>query len=230
MPLAATVLPSDVACAMELYVISCARTSTTPYQDRRAPSRVRSGTLTIAGAPATARCTCARICGSWPAILAYAYLLTGFTAFDRIGRFQRPSLARRVFGRQPVDDAVRQVREVLAGWGYSAREPHLTAMVCQMFLLNRSPLLEDLTSDVLLRMRSDPAMGEHRASTLYGVHLAVAALGHADSPPQLEHGPGLVAIEGTAPGWAEAAQHARRGTQGQHESLLLSRQPWAWLG
>ena len=138
-----------------------------------------------------------------PYVLAYAYLLTGFTAFDRIGRFQRPSLARRVFGRQPVDDAVRQVREVLAGWGYSAREPHLTAMVCQMFLLNRSPLLEDLTSEVLLRMRSDPAMGEHRASTLYGVHRAVAALDHADPPPPLEHGPGLAAIEGTAPGWAE---------------------------
>ena len=138
-----------------------------------------------------------------PCVLAYAYLLTGFTAFDRIGRFQRPGLARRVFGRQPVDDAVRQVREVLAGWGYSAREPHLTAMVCQMFLLNRSPLLGDLTSDVLLRMRSDPAMGEHRASTLYGVHRAVAALGHVGPPPPLEHGPGLVAIEGTAPSWAE---------------------------
>ena len=48
-------------------------------------------------------------------VLAYAYLLTGFTAFDRVGRFQRPGLARRVFGRQPVDDAVRQVRKVLAG-------------------------------------------------------------------------------------------------------------------
>ena len=67
MPLAATVLPSDVACAMELYVISCARTSATPYQDRRAPSRARPGTLTLAGAPAAARCTCARIRGSRPA-------------------------------------------------------------------------------------------------------------------------------------------------------------------
>ena len=136
-------------------------------------------------------------------VLASAYLLTGFTAFDRVGRFQRPGLARRVFGRQPVDDAVRQVRKVLAGWGYSAREPHLTAMISQMFLLNGSPLLEDLTSDLLLRLRSDPAMGEYRGSTLYGVHRAVAALGHADPPPPLEYGPGLVAIEGTAPGWAE---------------------------
>jgi hypothetical protein len=52
-----------------------------------------------------------------PYVLAYAYLLTGFTAFGRIGRFQRPGVARRVFGRQPVDDAVRQVRQVLASWG-----------------------------------------------------------------------------------------------------------------
>ncbi len=76
-------------------------------------------------------------------------------------------------------------------------------MLCHMFLLNGSPLLEDLTSDLLLRLRNDPAMGEHRGSALYGVHRAVAALGHTGPPPQLEHGPGLVAIEGTAPGWAQ---------------------------
>lgn len=64
------------------------------------------------------------------------------TGFDRIGRIRRPGLAWWLFGRQRVDGAVRQVREALAGWGCSAREPHLTAMVCQMFLLNRSPLLE----------------------------------------------------------------------------------------
>jgi len=141
-----------------------------------------------------------------PCVLACAYLLTGFTASGRIGRFQRPGLARRVFGRHPADDAVRQVREVLAGRGYSAREPHLTAMACQMFLLSRSPLPEDLTSDVLPRMRSDPAMGEHRASALHGVRRAAAALGHADRPPPLEHGPRLAAIEGTAPGRAERAE------------------------
>ena len=52
-----------------------------------------------------------------------------------------------MFGREPVDDAIGQVRDVLAGWGYSAREPDLTAMICHMLLLNRSPLLEDLSSD-----------------------------------------------------------------------------------
>jgi hypothetical protein len=31
-------------------------------------------------------------------VIVYAYLLGGFTAFDRLGRFTRRPLARRVFG------------------------------------------------------------------------------------------------------------------------------------
>jgi hypothetical protein len=56
-----------------------------------------------------------------PYLLAYAYLLGRFTAFDRVGRFHRQSLASRVFGKGPVDDAIGQIRDVLAGWGYDRR-------------------------------------------------------------------------------------------------------------
>src|SRR5207237_8801329 len=41
-----------------------------------------------------------------PYLLAYACLLGGFTAFDRVGRFHRQSLAYRVFGKVPVDAAI----------------------------------------------------------------------------------------------------------------------------
>ncbi|MFE9678307.1 hypothetical protein ACFYO5_30080 [Streptomyces sp. NPDC006259] len=36
-----------------------------------------------------------------PFVLALAFLLAEFTAFDRLGRFQRPALASRVFGAGP---------------------------------------------------------------------------------------------------------------------------------
>ena len=138
-----------------------------------------------------------------PYLLAYAYLPAGFTAFDRVGCFHRPSLARRVFGKEPVEDAVRQIRDVLAGWGYHRRyERELTTAVCHVLLLNRSPLLRDLSADVLTRLRTDPAMGPRLFLDLHGIHRAVAALGHAEPPPT----PKTTAwqrIAGTAAAWAQ---------------------------
>jgi hypothetical protein len=66
-----------------------------------------------------------------PYLLVYAYLVTGFTAFDRVGRFHCRSLAWRVFGREPVDDAIGQMSDVLTGWGYHRRcgQRELTAVV-----------------------------------------------------------------------------------------------------
>jgi hypothetical protein len=46
-------------------------------------------------------------------------------------------------------------------------------------------------------------MGGNLAKDFYGIHRAVAALGHADPPPAPKHGDGLAVIEGTAPTWAE---------------------------
>jgi hypothetical protein len=70
----------------------------------------------------------------------------------QIGSNARPCLA---------DDAVRQVQDVLAGWGYQRHGPVLTSAIRQMLLLNRSPLLEDLTDETLARLRAEPAMGAH---------------------------------------------------------------------
>ena len=134
-----------------------------------------------------------------PYLLVYAYLLGGFTAFDRVGRFHRQSLAWRVFGKDPVDDAIGQIRDVLAGWGYHRRcERDLTAVVCHVLLLNRSPLLEDLSAEVLTRLRADPAMGQYFPGDLHGVHRAVAALGHAEPPAAPKYGDGLAVITGAA--------------------------------
>jgi hypothetical protein len=62
-PLAATVLPSEVACAIELRVTSPLRTSASPYQDCRSPRSCRPGIATAAGNPLAARPSASRI---WP--------------------------------------------------------------------------------------------------------------------------------------------------------------------
>ena len=72
-----------------------------------------------------------------PYLLAYAYLLTGFTAFELVGPFQRRSLAQKVFGADAVEQAIEGIREVLTGWGYRANE--LESLVCT--LLHRPRLL-----------------------------------------------------------------------------------------
>jgi hypothetical protein len=51
-----------------------------------------------------------------PYLLVYAYLLGGFTAFDRVGRFHRRSLAWRVFGKEPVDDAIVSRSKIESAW------------------------------------------------------------------------------------------------------------------
>ena len=138
-----------------------------------------------------------------PYLLAYAYLLGGFTAFNRVGRFHRQSLASRVFGKDLVDDAVGQVRGVLAGWGYHRRcERELTAVTCHVLLLNRSPRLEDLSGEALARLRADPAMGRYFPGDLHGVHRALAALGHAEPPAAPRYGDGRAVITGAADAWA----------------------------
>jgi integrase len=119
-----------------------------------------------------------------PYVAAYAYLLCGFDAFHRLGAFNRVALICRIFGREVVERALEAIFAKLEGWGYrSARsDERLRMVICQAFLINRSPRVEDLTDAALARLRSDPRMG-WRPRTLHAIHRAVAGLGHATPPP-----------------------------------------------
>ncbi|GAA5103865.1 tyrosine-type recombinase/integrase [Haloechinothrix salitolerans] len=137
-----------------------------------------------------------------PYLLAYAYLLTRFTAFDLVGPFERRSLAQKVFGADAVEQAIEPIREVLTGWGYRANE--LAPLVCTLLLLNGSPRLSDLSSEVLAELRTHPAMQRHHhIRHLHGIHRALAALGHAGAPPAPKYGDGPAPITGTAAAWAQ---------------------------
>ena len=166
-----------------------------------------------------------------PYLLAHAYLLTGFTAFDLVGPFARQTLAQRVFGADTVEEAIEPVRAVLSGWGY--RAANLESMICTLLLLNRSPMLNELTSPALERLRADAAIERHfHGRHLHGVHRALATLGHTGPPPAPRYGDGPVPITGTAPGWAQAVErwHAtatvQPSTRDTHRVVLAKIGRW----
>ena len=90
-----------------------------------------------------------------PYVAAYGYLLCGFDALHRLGSFNRLALAWRVFGREAMDDAQKRITAKLEGWGYrSARtDLFIRTFTAQLLLINRSARLEDLTDDVLRRLK-----------------------------------------------------------------------------
>jgi integrase len=123
-----------------------------------------------------------------PYLAAHAFLLGGFTAFCRLGSFSRLTLAWRVFGRDRVDGEIRRVRSVLAGWGYRLGRDDdtlLPMVACQVFLLNRSPYLEELTTGLFERIRGERLLPGLRLNTLHAMQRAVAEMGFCDPPRRM---------------------------------------------
>jgi integrase len=121
-----------------------------------------------------------------PYLAAHAFLLGGFTAFCRLGSFSRLTLARRVFGRARVDSEIGRIRPVLAGWGYrlGRDDDQLLPMVAsQVFLLNRSPHLEALSTGLFEQVRRERLLPAAQGNTLHAMQRAVAELGFC-GPPQ----------------------------------------------
>jgi len=142
-----------------------------------------------------------------PYLAVHAFLLGGFAEFHRLGSFSRLALAENIFGRELVDGEIGRVRSVLAGWGYQlgrADDTLLPGVACQVLLLNRSPHLEDLNTELFEGMRRERLLAAARGNTLHAMQRAVAALGYCDPPLQLtgQHSPRAT---GGAPEWARWA-------------------------
>ncbi|HZM81558.1 MAG TPA: hypothetical protein VFC19_38025 [Candidatus Limnocylindrales bacterium] len=120
-----------------------------------------------------------------PYLAAHAFLLGGFNQFHRLGRFQRLVLCWRIFSRDLVSAEIGRLRMVLAGWGYQlgrADDPMLPLTVAALMLLNRSPHLEDLNTDLFDHVREQRLLGGARLNTVYAVQRAVAQLGFCAAP------------------------------------------------
>ena len=139
-----------------------------------------------------------------PYLAAHAFLLGGFTAFYELGSFSRLILAWNVFGRDRVDGEIARIRSVLAGWGYRLGrddDQMLPGVACQMLLLNRSPHLEDLGTELFERARRERLLPAARGNTLHAMQRAVAELGFCD-PPQRLTGRHSARASGGSPAWA----------------------------
>ena len=136
-----------------------------------------------------------------PYVAAYGYLLCDFGAFHRLGAFNRIALVERVFGREAVGAVLDAIFSKLEGWGYrrAGTDERLRTVVVQALLVNRSARLEDLTTEALQRLFSDPRMGWRR-STFHSIHRAVAALGFAE-PPAAPHKGRPMTVQGAPADW-----------------------------
>jgi len=71
-----------------------------------------------------------------PYLLAHAYLLTRFTAFDQVGPFARQALRRKCSVLMRRGGPVVPVSRGAQRMGISCRESE--SMICTLLLLNRS--------------------------------------------------------------------------------------------
>lgn len=93
-----------------------------------------------------------------PFLCGHAYHLGGFASFNRLGRFDRLTLACRIFGSRLVEEEVGRVRAVLTGWGYQYGREHdqgVPSVMSQLSLLNRSPHARDLATSFFDRVRRE---------------------------------------------------------------------------
>ncbi|HEV7376514.1 MAG TPA: tyrosine-type recombinase/integrase [Pyrinomonadaceae bacterium] len=116
-------------------------------------------------------------------IMAAAYLLCGFTEMAAVGRFYRYAFAVRVFGQEAMQTAMKQVEEALHGLGYSSTilKSNLHNLVGEALLINRSPLLDELTYEVLERVRQHNPT-PHAARTSVAFSRALHSLGVIGQP------------------------------------------------
>jgi len=98
-----------------------------------------------------------------------------------LGNFKRLALARKVFGPETMQAALKPVQETLSGWGYAASQnTALTSTVCDALLLNQSPYLHDLTVEGLEVFRRDCSVA--RRALFHQLGKALAVLGFLDHP------------------------------------------------
>jgi len=99
-----------------------------------------------------------------PFVVALGYQLGGFTGLQHLGTFNRLHLATLVFGEDAIEDALEQVGEVLGKWGYRTDNAsnRMRGSFSQALLLNRSPRLEDLTTEAFATLRPGAGRGGSR--------------------------------------------------------------------
>ncbi len=93
--------------------------------------------------------------GARPALMDMAYLLGDISDLRAVGQHRESTtMARYIFGEKIIEQEYKRMTEVLVGpkgRGYRSGQymQALRQSLCTVFLLNRSPYLEDLTEEIL---------------------------------------------------------------------------------
>jgi integrase len=116
-------------------------------------------------------------------LLATAYFLADFRDFQQIGFFKKTVLARHIFGRQAVDQSIRTaVQEaVRVGHGKARTDHSWKTTLAELFLLNGSPHLDDLTTELISNYYAN-AKTESRRLDCWSLSYVLASLGHINEP------------------------------------------------
>jgi integrase len=168
-----------------------------------------------------------------PNYMAVAYLLTGFTDFHsaRTRIFRQVSFAMKIFGSEAVWTAVKHVQTKLSEWGHAQVmvEDDVPRTVCETLLVNRSPFLEDLTPEVLERLRvSNLTARVHRSLVALSEVLASDGIFGSSLPPtkirEPKSSPNI--LESVPPEWVKWCQRWRGASTRSRRTLRMG---FYWL-
>lgn len=113
-------------------------------------------------------------------VIAVAYLLCGFDRITEIGRFFPYRLAIKVFGREAVEHANRQVFDEMSKVGFkSVHRPSVSNALYTALLIQCSPCIEDLTLHTLQQVaRTGAAFIRSGVATLSRTLVRLKLLAH----------------------------------------------------
>jgi integrase len=148
-------------------------------------------------------------------LLALAVLLRRIQDPRSCGYFDRILLANRVFGKANVAKSTDRVLRMLKQWGFSDHLNWFRTLtgLCEAMVLNRSPLLEDLTTEVVQDVHGHSAMVQRKwcvqrlSCALVELGLIDRAIGHGYAKPRGGRPNDLTV--GIAPQWVLAVQRWR---------------------
>jgi integrase len=163
-------------------------------------------------------------------VYVIGYVLCDFIDFSATGRnVVRYPIAQKVFGQEAIDTAVERVKSVMLAWGYSQTrsDGYLVRVMCALFLANRSPRLEDLTTETIaLVARRDMPFYEDEYVVISRVLVHLGILSQPVTPSNAQKA--TVAPQQVPAVWAEWCQRWRETStlapstqQGIYSRLLM---------
>jgi hypothetical protein len=116
-------------------------------------------------------------------LMAIAYLLCGLAALPG-ERVDYQLLADRVFGHEIVEATLQPVTEITRGWGYTKKLHYVRAAMSVLLLVNRSPLLKDVSEAAIEKVRHGN-FSKHIQRDVVPIGRALATLGVIATTPPL---------------------------------------------